>query len=260
MDPEDGDDAGHLVLKTRLSSLVTNPTHLARLEDGVRRVHAITEAAYSFGHLRYLSVFDARVAAAGGVFSREVAAQLASDFPLDHDTFKDWTDVVSSKLEGRVGRPYGEEARARMTALHAFYDAQAAVGRLPVDKTPATNLSYLLQHACNGMMVAYRNNVVAHYNQYVLRFVKTHVTISTILSSPTAYNVEQLSAEEKAQLKQDVSQVRVRLAANKAYTRGWRKLTCAARHSRSLAPSSTTSTRCRAGPNGRNGSWSKRPC
>ena len=173
---DEGGDA-HRVLKTRLNVILSNEVLLKRLRDGVDRVHNIVSNAYDFGKVCYIIAFERHLAEApNGLFSHDVASSLSREFPLTKDMFSDWLTVVSTDEAKRRGRPCGELAAGRQHAMYALYAAKAQDGMLPPGPKPqATNLSYPLGDAADGMRVAYENNVVNQFDSYVRRFVKVHL-------------------------------------------------------------------------------------
>lgn len=161
------------VVKGQLKHLVSDKTHLAGIQYAVRTVNTIVINAYIFFRLSVVKRFHEEVGADVDTFDRDVATRLAAAFPLGKDDFDAAIDVVSSTLEGRVGRPYGDAKRSKMAALHAEYDLFALRRVLPGVKPAATNLSYCLQYEATAMHTAYHNNVFMHFDKYVKRYVHT---------------------------------------------------------------------------------------
>ena len=180
---------GRLIQKTFLSRLLA-PEDLERVEDAVQRMHAVVQAAYALGKLVYLRALDDAVATNGGRFDREVAAAMAARFPLVPERFEDWLDVASTDPERRRGRPCKSEKQARLVALNVTYQQEAALGRLPVDKTPLTNLSFAKAFEATKMATAYRNNVYCHFDKYIHRLLRVsfihiqEVSLGRVLTKP----------------------------------------------------------------------------
>ena len=173
--PADAED-GHRVVKMRLKHLLSDQMSVERIQEAVERMHGIVARALVFGKLLFLADLDRLKAANGGVVDASVASRLTAAFPIDAGQMEEWMDVVSSRLEGRAGRPYAPAKMEGMRRLHAFYDDAAGRGLLPAIKLACTNLSSPKGHAAAQLAVNYRTNVHCHFDKYVRRWVRNRIT------------------------------------------------------------------------------------
>ena len=171
-----GDQDQHKVIKMRLKHLVSDQRLVARIRYAVDTMHEVVSRAMIFGKLLYMADLAREVAASSGIFGVMTAARMAAVFPIDNDQMEEWLDVVSSPLQGRIGRPYAPAKVAHLERLHAFYATAANHGLLPTTKLPCTNLSSPKGHAAAQLAVNYRNNVHCHFDKYVKRFVQVQLT------------------------------------------------------------------------------------
>lgn len=172
----DGAEDSHRVHKIRLKHLLNEPRLVARLQDAVERMHAISGRALVFGKIAYLSSLDRLLIERGGVFDAHVASKLAQEFPLTPGTIEGWMDVVSTDLDKRRGPPYSAETLAKLRPLHDLYAINASLGVLPATKTGAANLSGPKGASADLLAINYRNNVHCHFDKYVKRFVNFKLT------------------------------------------------------------------------------------
>lgn len=172
----DDDEDGRKIHKVRLKHLLNNVAFNERILHAVEIIHDMSASALAFGKLLYLSELDAALQANGGAFDASVATRMESAFPVDAEQVEGWMDVVSSDLEGRVGRPYGALKAARLARLHGFYTAQVERGLLPKNKLSSTNLSNPKGHAAAQLATNYNTNVHVHFDKYVRRFVGVELT------------------------------------------------------------------------------------
>ena len=180
MEDEDEDDDGrHLVGKTRLKHLLSDQEKVTRVRYAVETMHEVVRRGLVFGKLLYLHAMEIALAANNQQFDATVATRMSDDFPIDTEQMEEWLDVVSSSIERRRGAPYAESRIQHLRRLHAFYDEFASRGDLPVDKLACTNLSCSKGHAAEQMRVNYRNNVHAHFDKYVKRYVRNQLTQTT---------------------------------------------------------------------------------
>lgn len=160
----------------RLKHVLSDQLAVTRIQEAVERTHEIVARALVFGKLLFLADLDRHKAENGGVFDDGVASRLTKAYPIDAGQMEEWMDVVSSRLEGRVGRPYGAAKAENMRRLHTFYDDAAGRGLLPMTKSTCTNLSGPKGHAAAQLAVNYRNNVHCHFDKYVRRWVRVSLT------------------------------------------------------------------------------------
>ena len=193
------------VAKGQLKHLVSNKVHVERIHQAVKTVNDIVINAYVFLRLRMLKLFTTAVDGDVRNFDREAACRLSAAFPLSQDCFDNALDVVSSKLENRVGRPYGAAKQAEMETLHEDYEGFAKLGVLPRVKPAGTNLSYCLQYECETMQTAYHNNVFMHFDKYVRRYVNTIMTADVLAAHPGVETVRRLPPAVATALRHDVA-------------------------------------------------------
>ena len=174
-DGEDDEDS-HRVVKMRLKHLLSDQQAVGRVQEAIERMHEIVERALVFGKLLFLADLERHKAANGGVFDASVASLLTAAFPIDAGQIEEWMDVVSSRLEGRVGRPYAPAKAELMRRMHVFYDDVAGRGLLPTTKLSCTNLSSPKGHAAAQMATNYRTNVHCHFDKYIRRLVRLRIT------------------------------------------------------------------------------------
>jgi hypothetical protein len=167
---------GHLVVKVRLKHLLSDNRQVDRINDAVTTMHKIGADALVFGKLSYLDALDREVENNGGVFDAAVAGRLTESFPMHSEQIEEWMDVVSSSLERRQGRPFGEERKLRQDGLHAAYKDFAFRGLLPADKLSCANMSVPKGSFAQQISVNYKTNVHCHFDKYVRRFVKVSLT------------------------------------------------------------------------------------
>lgn len=173
---DDSGGGGHLVIKVRLKHLLSDGRHVARLNEAVHTVHEMGTRGSVFGKLTYLKALDRELDDNGGIFNAVVAERLAQSFPMDAEQIEEWLDTVSSSLEKRQGRPYGEERKQRQAQLHAALADFASQGLLPADKLRSTNLSIPKGFLAQQLAVNYATNVHCHYDKYVRRLVAVSLT------------------------------------------------------------------------------------
>jgi len=123
---------------------------------------------------------------------------MSGAFPVDAAQVEEWIDVVSSDLQKRQGRPFGQERKMRQESLHATYDSYASQGLLPANKPSCTNMSIPKGFLAQQLAVNYRTNVHCHFDKYVRRFVKASLT--TIAKADAGLAEEQTLSKAASQL------------------------------------------------------------
>jgi hypothetical protein len=163
---------GEKVYQRRYPQVFRDTRVQAKVDDAIDRCNLIFETATHLAKLYIQEQYDSHLNNNGGVFTHDVASSLASSLHLDQRFFSTVLTVTStSDLSKKKGPPFKDKG-ALASRLNGCYARYAEKGALPAVKTPGTNLSHILSYQTTQLQTAYTNNIFAHYDAYVKRFVK----------------------------------------------------------------------------------------